>query len=186
MNSAALKEIKTERMVGPHSRLGSINHLRITVTNIPRAEGFYDPLLRKLGYRLVERSGTRLAWAGWASHGILHWFIMSVAAFEHLEARHDRHAPGFHHVAFNVDSREEVDDFHRLLLARGATVLDAPAEYDYEPGYYAVFFADPDGLKLEVMHVPTDSSEAYWTAFLARGAPLAPASSATQAKGSCC
>jgi len=36
----------------------------------------------------------------------------------------------------------------------GATILDAPAEYDYTPGYYAVFFADPDGLKLEVVHEP--------------------------------
>lgn len=33
-------------------------------------------------------------------------------------------------------------------------MLDAPAEYGYEPGYYAVFFSDPDGLKLELVHVP--------------------------------
>jgi hypothetical protein len=38
--------------------------------------------------------------------------------------------------------------------SNGVTVLDAPAEYDYEPGYYAVFFTDPDGMKLEFLHVP--------------------------------
>jgi hypothetical protein len=32
-------------------------------------------------------------------------------------------------------------------------VLDTPAEYDYEPGYYAVFFSDPDDMKLEFVHV---------------------------------
>ena len=36
-----------------------------------------------------------------------------------------------------------------------ATILDAPAHYDYTPGYYAVFFADPDGLKLEVVYEPS-------------------------------
>jgi catechol 2,3-dioxygenase-like lactoylglutathione lyase family enzyme len=59
-----------------------------------------------------------------------------------------------HHFAWNADSREEVDRFHKLLLERGVEVLDPPAEYDYEPGYYAVFFSDPDALKLELVHVP--------------------------------
>ena len=36
----------------------------------------------------------------------------------------------------------------------GATILDPPAEYGYTPGYYAVFFADPDGIKLEVVFEP--------------------------------
>jgi len=39
-------------------------------------------------------------------------------------------------------------------VAAGAKILDAPAEYGYTSGYYAVFFADPDGLKLEVCHAP--------------------------------
>ena len=47
-----------------------------------------------------------------------------------------------------------VDRVHELLVELGADVLDAPAEYDYGPGNYAVFFRDPDGFKLEVVHVP--------------------------------
>ena len=31
---------------------------------------------------------------------------------------------------------------------------DRPQEYGYLPGYYAVFFYDPDGIKLEILHVP--------------------------------
>ena len=68
---------------------------------------------------------------------------------------HDRYAPGLHHIAFSADSREAVDTFHHFLRADGITVLDPPAEYDYRPGYYAVFFADPDGLKLELVHTPS-------------------------------
>jgi catechol 2,3-dioxygenase-like lactoylglutathione lyase family enzyme len=41
-----------------------------------------------------------------------------------------------------------------LLKEIGARVLDAPAEYPYAPGYFAVYFTDPDGLKFEFAHVP--------------------------------
>jgi catechol 2,3-dioxygenase-like lactoylglutathione lyase family enzyme len=59
----------------------------------------------------------------------------------------------------NAASRDEVDAFHAMLVREGLTVLDAPAEYDYTPGYYAVFFADPDGLKLELVHEPRRNQE---------------------------
>ena len=47
-----------------------------------------------------------------------------------------------------------MESFHEFLLGIGAIILDPPAEYDYTAGYYAVFFADPDGLKLEVVFEP--------------------------------
>jgi len=69
--------------------------------------------------------------------------------------QHDRYSPGLHHVAFSAASRDDVDRLHRLLVEISATVLDPPAEYpQYAPGYYAVFFADPDGLKFEFVHMP--------------------------------
>ncbi|MBM4258770.1 MAG: hypothetical protein FJ147_23070 [Deltaproteobacteria bacterium] len=40
------------------------------------------------------------------------------------------------------------------IEANGGKILDPPKEYDYSPGYYAVFFTDPDGIKLEVVHIP--------------------------------
>src|SRR3546814_20232544 len=61
----------------------------------------------------------------------------------------ERYAPGFHHFAFNADSRARVDDCYDLLRREGVEILDPPADYDYLPGYYALFFADPDGLKFE-------------------------------------
>jgi glyoxylase I family protein len=135
------------------TRTGSINHLRLTVTDIPRAERFYGPLMRFMGYELSDREGHRLAWAKWSSSGVF-WLILTAARQDTEPARHDLLSPGFHHLAWNVETRDQVDALHRLLVQNDATVLDAPAEYDYEPGYYAVFFADPDGLKLEFVHVP--------------------------------
>jgi catechol 2,3-dioxygenase-like lactoylglutathione lyase family enzyme len=72
------------------------------------------------------------------------------------ERVHRRYAPGFHHCAFAVDSREEVEQLHALLAERSIRVLDAPAEYpQYAPGYYAVYFEDEDGLKFEAVHMPS-------------------------------
>lgn len=70
-------------------------------------------------------------------------------------ARTIRYTPGLHHLAWNAESRADVDALHALLLRIGADVLDPPAEYShYGEGYYAVFFADPDGLKLEYVFKP--------------------------------
>jgi catechol 2,3-dioxygenase-like lactoylglutathione lyase family enzyme len=61
-------------------------------------------------------------------------------------------------VAFRVDRREDVDRFRAEFLApRGlGTLYGTPREFpEYRPGYYAVFFEDPDRLKVEVVHIPT-------------------------------
>ncbi len=135
-------------------KTGSMNHLRLTVSDIPRAEAFYDPLLRFMGYELAEKSEERLAWKMPSPAGNRQWVILSVASEEGRRRKHDRYSPGLHHFAWNADSREEVDDLHDLLVRQGANVQDVPKEYDYSPGYYAVYFRDPDNIKLEVVHVP--------------------------------
>ena len=137
---------------GP-DRIGSINHLRLTVTGIARAKRFYGPLMSFMGYVLADCESDRVAWAKWSESGVF-WLILSEARPDTNLTRHDLLSPGFHHLAWNADSRDQVDQLHRLLVESGATVLDPPAEYDYEPGYYALFFSDPDGLKLEFVHLP--------------------------------
>ncbi len=49
-------------------------------------------------------------------------------------------------------SREVVDAVGNWVGEIGASLETAPREYDYAPGYYAVFLHDPDGLKVEVVH----------------------------------
>ena len=66
----------------------------------------------------------------------------------------DRYAPGLHHLAFDAPSREVVDAIAAWLRDQGAEIEGGPGERGYTPGYYAVFFFDPDGLKLEVVHQP--------------------------------
>ena len=67
---------------------------------------------------------------------------------------YDRYRVGLHHLAFQAPSREVVDERVRWARAQGVEIENDPKEYGYMPGYYAGFFRDPDGIKLEVLHVP--------------------------------
>ena len=60
---------------------------------------------------------------------------------------------GLHHLAFEASSRELVDERYRWAVAQGLKIENEPQEWPYVPGYYATFFHDPDGIKLEVVHV---------------------------------
>jgi glyoxylase I family protein len=66
----------------------------------------------------------------------------------------DRYATGLHHLAFDAPSRAVVDAIAGWLADESAQIEGGPGERGYSPGYYAVFFFDPDGLKLEVVHQP--------------------------------
>jgi catechol 2,3-dioxygenase-like lactoylglutathione lyase family enzyme len=61
------------------------------------------------------------------------------------------YAPGLHHVALAVESPEDVDAAHTAALEAGAEILLAPRLWpEYHAAYYATFFCDPDGFRLEV------------------------------------
>jgi catechol 2,3-dioxygenase-like lactoylglutathione lyase family enzyme len=69
---------------------------------------------------------------------------------------YDRYAVGIHHIAFAATSRAVVDERALWLREHDATIESGPAEYAYAPGYYAVFFYDPDQIKLELVHRPVE------------------------------
>ena len=66
----------------------------------------------------------------------------------------DRYRVGLHHLALEAGSRAVVNERADWLRDQGAEIESGPEEYSYLPGYYAVFFYDPDGIKLEIVHVP--------------------------------
>lgn len=130
--------------------LGSLNHLSLTVSNVEHSAPFYNAILGFMGYQQVEKNDYIMWWSKDAGA-----IFISAANPDSPNKVHDRYSPGLHHLAFNADSREQVDNLYKLILDIGATVLDPPAEYNqYAPGYYAVFFADPDNIKLELVHMP--------------------------------
>ena len=136
---------------------GAINHLDLTVADPEGSEAFYDAVLGYLGFERVQLANdSALVWHSMVPGQRMFSIALQPASGPGKARAHDRKSPGLHHLAFEASSREDVDALHAMLLEIGATVLDAPAEYpDYAPEYYAVFFADPDGLKLELVHMPT-------------------------------
>jgi glyoxylase I family protein len=135
---------------------GVIHHLDLTVRDPDRVFSFYDTVLSALGYRLERKSARGYLWNLVSALGV-HSIGIVKASAQGAQQPHDRYAPGLHHVAWAVDNRAEVDRMYEAVRAIGATILDAPADYpqyNNGRGYYAVFFADPDGLKLECVYTP--------------------------------
>ena len=133
---------------------GLLNHIVLTVRDPTTSTPFYDAFLGFMGYK-QEGDFAWVLGTGPASVS-LH---LAVATGPGSGREHDRYSPGLHHMAWRAESRQDVDQMHEHVQSRGGLVLDAPADYpQYNKGrgYYAVFFADPDGLKLEFVFTPVD------------------------------
>ncbi len=130
-------------------RFGAIHHIDITVRDPARALAFYDFALPRMGFRRIADAAEGPLWAG------AHVEVGLQTARADSAAVHDRRSPGLHHLAFTAPTREAVDALYQELLAGQVPIFDPPADYpQYAPGYYAVFFADPDGIKLEYVFTP--------------------------------
>ena len=135
--------------------LTGLHHLDLVVSSLERSLAFYRELLgwTESGEIVGER-GERVVYI-WPPGRAPDWFG-SLGLREKQSGAHgvpyDRYAVGVHHVAFLARSREEVDERGAWLRERGVEIESGPEEYGYMPGYYAVFFYDPDGIKLEILH----------------------------------
>jgi glyoxylase I family protein len=137
---------------------GSINHVSITVSDLPEAMKFFGPLLKFFGYTVGEimqdtRTGGRLTFNINESNGIaFNVWEAKGALRDHL---FEVYEPGLHHVAFNVQRHEQVDEACALARSLGAAILDGPGEFPFGPGgYYAFYFLGPDRMKFEIVHMP--------------------------------
>ena len=130
----------------------SVYHLQLNVRDAAVSLPFYRALLGYLDYRVVHEAPGVLG----MSNSTTDFWLIGTPAERQRHAPH-RKNPGLNHVALRVPARADVDRFHEeFLKARGIPTLYGGArEYpEYRPGYYAVFFEDPDRLKLEVVHIP--------------------------------
>jgi len=126
-------------------RVVGIDHLVLSVGDFARSKKFYDKVLRFLGFKLKHEYADM---AGWSNGKTLFW--IAAADAEGRKHKYRKGDIGFHHYAFELSSRKDVDKLGAFLAENSMTVLDPPGEY-YERNYYAVYFADPDGMKLEGM-----------------------------------
>ena len=132
-------------------RSSGVHHVDLVVSSIERSLPFYRELLGPLGWHGVsETQGER---------GETIWYLWGPGTSIGLrgaqtEGPHDRYRIGLHHLALEAPSRSVVNERAEWVRAQGLEIESGPEEYWYQPGYYAVFFYDPDGIKLEIVHVP--------------------------------
>ena len=121
------------------------DHIDLRVRNIGRAKKFYRPLMKALGFT-KESSNPE-----WTSYYVPRKGKKLTTFFGFT---HDpKHKPNGTRIAFWAESRREVDRVAAVAKAAGAKNIEGPEPYTPdEPNYYAVFFDDPEGNKLEVCY----------------------------------
>ena len=133
-----------------------VHHFDLVVSSLDRSLPLYRDLLAPLGYtrvgEIVGERGERVVYV--SGEGIVPFSLREARS----EGDHDRYRVGIHHVAFEAPSRDVVDERLRHAREHGLEIENDPREYEYMPGYYAGFFYDPDGIKLEIVHVPPRDS----------------------------
>ncbi|MBN9564173.1 MAG: VOC family protein [Alphaproteobacteria bacterium] len=125
-------------------RVVGIDHLVIRVSDYEKSKAFYGKLFAFLGFEVSDEYEDMIGWTNGKTR-----FWISRADAEGRKRKYRMGDVGFHHYAFELRSRKDVDALQAFLEAEGTTIVDPAGEY-YED-YYAVFFLDPDGLKLEGM-----------------------------------
>ncbi len=142
----------------------SINHVSITVTDLPKAMEFFRPFLEALGYTVGptahdDRTGHDLTVNINEGNGTAFNIWQAETGF--ADHPFEVYEPGLHHVAFNVEAHDQVDALHDLIRDLGAEILDGPGDFPFSPGgYYAIYFRGPDRLKFEVVHMPLAEQQA--------------------------
>jgi catechol 2,3-dioxygenase-like lactoylglutathione lyase family enzyme len=140
----------TDVLQEPHNwsenmaRVVEIDHLVIRVSDYEKSKAFYGKLFDFLGFKVLDEYADAIGWTNGKTR-----FWIGPADAEGLKHTYRIGDIGFHHYAFELRSRKDVDDLEAFLKEEGATIVD-PAD-EYYDDYYAVFFLDPDGLKLEGM-----------------------------------
>ena len=132
--------------------VNGIAHIQMTVNNIERCLPFWEKLCHFLEMKTLVKNETTLYCIG-SRTGIL----IREAPEEKRHISFDQDTSGLHHFCFRARSREDVDAIHAFIQAElsDASILREPELGEhFAPGYYSILFEDPDGIRVEVNHVP--------------------------------
>ena len=129
--------------------LNGMAHVVLTVSQFELAKDFYSRLMPAMGLENVFDSENFCYFVGARTAvGI------QPCAPEHAQERFVQGRVGLHHICLRARARDDVDQVEALLREMGANIVVGASEGHWAPGYYYVLFEDPDGIRLEVNHVP--------------------------------
>ncbi|WP_407271836.1 VOC family protein [Radiobacillus sp. PE A8.2] len=126
---------------------GMIHHIEIYVSNLETSTAFWGWLLEELGYNVFQE------WENGQSWKIEDTYIVFVQVEDRfLDVAYHRCRVGLNHLAFHATSREQVDELTQKLRQKEIRILYED-KHPFAGGkdYYAVYFEDPDRIKVEVV-----------------------------------
>jgi catechol 2,3-dioxygenase-like lactoylglutathione lyase family enzyme len=129
--------------------INGVAHTFVTASDFEASVAFYRQLLPFLGMTIVaDTPNTFYGVGGRTGFGIQR------PAPEHVGATYDQRRIGLHHQCWRARGRGDVDEAHDFLRSIRAVIVHGPQDDAFAPGYYSVLFEDPDGIRLEINHVP--------------------------------
>jgi glyoxylase I family protein len=138
------------------TQVTGIDHIYLTVSDLARAEAFYDRAMKTLGFR---KNTFQLGGEPHVQYFNRHFgFVLRPAR---SNTGHDPYAPGLHHFCLRVDSIADVVSTANALRAAGIDASEAQPHTAYAPDYWATFFTDPDGIRLEVTNYRQERRERH-------------------------
>ncbi|QOY38612.2 VOC family protein [Anaerobacillus isosaccharinicus] len=127
--------------------LHMIHHIEIYVSNLKNSIEFWGWLLEDLGYNVYQNWELGQSWKRDETYIV---FVQTEERF--LDTPYHRCRVGLNHLAFHARSKQHVDDVTEKLKAMGRTILyEDKHPYAGGENYYAVFFEDPDRMKVELV-----------------------------------
>lgn len=122
-----------------------IDHIYLTVSDMERSEKFYDVAMEILGFRKIrfQIDGEKHIQYYNRHFGV----VLRPARSTNL---HNPYAPGLHHFCLRVEDEKDVQEAASKLNEQGISVSEPKRYSEYAPDYFAVFFSDPDGIRLEI------------------------------------
>jgi catechol 2,3-dioxygenase-like lactoylglutathione lyase family enzyme len=134
---------------GDIMEINGMAHVILTASNFARSREFYRQLLPFLGMtQVIDTATYYYCVGGRTAVGI------SAPSSDHEGAAFEQKRVGLHHLCFRARERADVDELHAFVTKLGAKIVRAPREDSWAPGYYSMLFEDPDGIRLEINHVP--------------------------------
>jgi catechol 2,3-dioxygenase-like lactoylglutathione lyase family enzyme len=130
-------------------KINGIAHIVLTVSQPARSIPFYEKIFQFLEFVTVFKLEDRAYFIGGKTA-----VMISPPDEKYRDERFVQTRVGLHHLCFRAYQREDVDRFHDLLKEMGAHIVHPPEDGPWAPGYYSVLFEDPDGIRLEMNHVP--------------------------------
>lgn len=126
---------------------GLLHHVELYVSDLKKSSEFWGWLLEELGYTAFQK------WEGGQSWKLGETYLVFVQTEERfLDVPYHRRGVGLNHLAFHAESRQQVDHITEILKNKGITILYAD-QHPFAGGesYYAVYFEDPDRIKVELV-----------------------------------